>query len=317
MRTTTTLLVSASLAGLPVAPIAPAAAQQYGGQVTCESFNYQYKRCPVTTNGYVTLSRQIAGRCIEGQTWGYDRNSIWVDNGCRARFAYGGNYNPGYPGGGGGYYPPPNGGGGWGNNYAGTINCDSRNYQYNRCNVYTNGRVDLLDTNGGTCRQGYSWGYDRNSIWVNNGCRARFGYGYGNNDHNNNGNGGAVAGVALAAGLVALIAAASASNKKSGAAATEAQINPDAPPARIDFNYSGIPSSQRPSVETCLNEAARQIGVTGGSRLAVSGQPMVQKISSGYSVRATVVATYPQQTRSAAIECRADGDQLLSLDFVS
>ena len=320
MRTTTTLLVSASLAALPVAPLAPAAAQNYGGEVTCESQNYQYRRCQVPTRGYAQLIEQLGNnRCVEGQTWGYDRNSIWVDRGCRARFAYGGSYNPGYPGGGGGYYPPPTGGGGWGGNYAGTINCDSKNYQYKRCSVYTNGRVDLLDTNGGTCRQGYSWGYDANSIWVNNGCRAQFGYGYGNNDHNNNkGNGGAVAGVALAAGLGALIAAASSSKKKSDKnAATQPQIDPNAPPARIAYNYSGISASQRPSVETCLNEAARQIGVTGGNEITVQGQPRVQKISSGYSVRATIAATYPQQTRNAGIECRADGEQLLSLDFVS
>lgn len=320
MRKTTSLFVSASLAGLPVAaPVGPAAAQGYGGEITCESQNYQYRRCSVPTRGHVELIQQLGGnRCVEGRSWGFDRNSIWVDNGCRARFAYGGSYNPGYPGGGGGYYPPPSGGNGWGGNYAGTINCDSRNYQYNRCNVYTNGRVDLLDTRGGTCRQGYSWGYDRNSIWVNNGCRAQFGYGYGNNDPDKNkGNGGAIAGVALAAGLVALIAAASSSNKKSGEAAAAPQINPEAPPARIDFGYSGIPSAQRPSVETCLNEAARQVGITGATSLGIAGQPQIQKISSGYSIRATVIATYPDQTRRAPIECRADGEQLLSLDFVS
>ena len=27
--------------------------------------------------------------CIQGRTWGYDRNRIWVDRGCRALFEVG------------------------------------------------------------------------------------------------------------------------------------------------------------------------------------------------------------------------------------
>jgi len=35
----------------------------------------------------VQLVRQISrSACIEGQTWGYARNGIWVSQGCRAEF---------------------------------------------------------------------------------------------------------------------------------------------------------------------------------------------------------------------------------------
>ena len=58
--------------------------------VTCESINYRDQQCPVP-GGPVALVRQLStppGDCIEGRTWGFDRNSnrIWVANGCRAEF---------------------------------------------------------------------------------------------------------------------------------------------------------------------------------------------------------------------------------------
>ena len=58
--------------------------------VTCESINYRDQQCSVP-GGPVALVRQLStppGDCIEGRTWGFDRNSkrIWVANGCRAEF---------------------------------------------------------------------------------------------------------------------------------------------------------------------------------------------------------------------------------------
>src|SRR5438105_15922679 len=58
--------------------------------VTCESINYRDHQCSVP-GGPVALVRQLStppGDCIEGRTWGFDRNSntIWVANGCRAAF---------------------------------------------------------------------------------------------------------------------------------------------------------------------------------------------------------------------------------------
>jgi hypothetical protein len=61
-----------------------------GMTVTCESMNYRHEECPVP-DGPVALVRQLStppGDCIEGQTWGINRNNntIWVRNGCRAEF---------------------------------------------------------------------------------------------------------------------------------------------------------------------------------------------------------------------------------------
>jgi hypothetical protein len=43
---------------------------------------------------------------VEGRTWGFDRNGIWVDRGCRADFEVG--YSSGSSGGGSGYRPSGN-----------------------------------------------------------------------------------------------------------------------------------------------------------------------------------------------------------------
>jgi hypothetical protein len=54
--------------------------------LTCSSNNNRHNSC-VFPRRNVTLSRQLSGSpCIQGQTWGWDRNGIWVDRGCRAEF---------------------------------------------------------------------------------------------------------------------------------------------------------------------------------------------------------------------------------------
>jgi hypothetical protein len=36
----------------------------------------------------MSLTREISrGKCVINQTWGTDRNGVWVSNGCRAEFA--------------------------------------------------------------------------------------------------------------------------------------------------------------------------------------------------------------------------------------
>jgi hypothetical protein len=58
--------------------------------VKVESQNGQYKYQRTSTSGGVRLKRQISrDACIEGQTWGFDRNGIWVTKGCRAEFQIG------------------------------------------------------------------------------------------------------------------------------------------------------------------------------------------------------------------------------------
>lgn len=58
--------------------------------VTCESRNNSRQTCPADTSGGVSVLRQLSSQgCWQGDTWGYDRNRIWVDRGCRAEFQVG------------------------------------------------------------------------------------------------------------------------------------------------------------------------------------------------------------------------------------
>ncbi len=75
------------------------------GQATrlrCESNDGNRHYCSADTRAGVTLSRQISGdACIQGSTWGYDQQGVWVDRGCRAEFtvqsAANNGGNPNYP----------------------------------------------------------------------------------------------------------------------------------------------------------------------------------------------------------------------------
>lgn len=147
-------------------------------EISCSSKDGRTRRCNVDTRGGVRLVRQESrSPCIQGRTWGVDRQGIWVANGCRARFQIGGGRGYGAPGqgyGAPGYgYADP----GYGNGYgAQVIRCESRDGRQNFCRV-PGGLRDaqivrrLSDTR---CQQGYNWGFQRDGIWVDRGCRAEF-----------------------------------------------------------------------------------------------------------------------------------------------
>ena len=73
-----------SLLLLPLAAVAD--------EVTCESVDRKRAECPMDTRGEVRLVRQVSRTaCVEGQNWGLFKHSVWVDGGCSAVFASGGN----------------------------------------------------------------------------------------------------------------------------------------------------------------------------------------------------------------------------------
>jgi hypothetical protein len=81
-----TLLATLALGGLLIF----AADSAQASTVTCESKNNAYQSCPVDASSGVRLSRQLSSQgCWQNDTWGYDRNRIWVDRGCRAEFQVG------------------------------------------------------------------------------------------------------------------------------------------------------------------------------------------------------------------------------------
>ena len=81
------MLATLSLGGL----LLFAAAAVQASTITCESRKNSYQSCPVDASGGVRLSRQLSSQgCWQNDTWGFDRNRIWVDRGCRAEFQVGG-----------------------------------------------------------------------------------------------------------------------------------------------------------------------------------------------------------------------------------
>ncbi|WP_167285070.1 DUF3011 domain-containing protein [Marilutibacter alkalisoli] len=136
----------------------------YDRTFRCESSDNRTRRCRVDTSGGVRLVRRLSDSpCIQGRTWGVDRDGVWVTNGCRGEFVagYGGD-RPGYGQG------------------SGLVRCESNDNRVRRCAANTRGGVQLVrQLSSKPCTQDRTWGHDRDSIWVSNGCRAEFATGRG------------------------------------------------------------------------------------------------------------------------------------------
>ena len=60
---------------------------RYGQTFRCESDDGRTRQCNGNGRAGVQLVRQLSrAACIQGRTWGYGRNGIWVSDGCRAEF---------------------------------------------------------------------------------------------------------------------------------------------------------------------------------------------------------------------------------------
>ncbi len=131
-----------------------------GQTIRCESQDNRERTCPTSFRGRAVLVRQLSGSaCIENRTWGQRGNTIWVSNGCRGEFAQ-------------------RQGGGWGGNNPGySVTCASENNRRRTCAWdRRQGRPVVIENLSSTrCQEGFNWGFDGNSIWVDRGCRARFG----------------------------------------------------------------------------------------------------------------------------------------------
>lgn len=282
----------------------------YAGTLRCESRNNKLQRCNVRTDNRVDLIRVIGGRCSKGRDWGFTANQIWVSGGCRAEFGYGYANNGGYPT----PLPQPI------DDYAGTLRCESWSYKYQQCNVPTNNRVDLTRKIAGKCNAGRQWGYTGDYIWVDKGCRAEFAYGYRDvqptrpDKDKGPSTGLIVGGVVVAGGLLALLLS---KKKKAADGATEesATTHPQRGPATLSANLSGLPSASRPSVQNCMTDAARQIGVTGGTKLSYDKLVSLEQGNGGWRIRAAMTATYPDGTKSIEMYCRATPSDIIQLDF--
>jgi hypothetical protein len=145
--------------GDPADAYAPAT----GRVVTIESYDGQREYRHVSTRGGVRLRRQRSrDACVQGVSWGFDRNGIWVDKGCRAEFEIGGSSS--YGGSSTSLFGGPK-----------TVKVESKNMGRTYKALSTKGGVHLArQLSREACVEGVSWGFDRNGIWVDQGCRAEF-----------------------------------------------------------------------------------------------------------------------------------------------
>jgi hypothetical protein len=133
-----------------------------GQQVTiqCESNDGRLRTCGSNLVGRAQLQRQLSNqRCIENRNFGLRNGSVWVNDGCRGVFL-----------------AHTRNGGGQGGDY--TVTCSSDRGRYTTCAWDArHGAPRLIQQlSNDSCREGYSWGYAaRTGLWVNHGCRARFG----------------------------------------------------------------------------------------------------------------------------------------------
>jgi len=129
------------------------------GAIRCESIDNRAATCRTPWRGSSQVVRQISDtRCREGGNWNSGNGQITVWSGCRAEFGPAG--------------------GGWGGNGGYTVSCASQNGRYTTCNWPPGqGRPRLLQQlSGQACIEGRTWGMaGDNRIWVNGGCRGRFG----------------------------------------------------------------------------------------------------------------------------------------------
>jgi len=134
--------------------------------IVCESREGRVRRCANNFRFEAELAEQFSNApCIRGQTWDSRPGEVWVSRGCRARFIEGRGF--------GGGRPPIGGGlpvGGY------TVTCASEDGRLRTCAWNDRGRPYLIEQLSRTpCTEGRTWGYDRSGLWVNGGCRGRFG----------------------------------------------------------------------------------------------------------------------------------------------
>jgi len=150
-----------------------AAAVAQTNTLRCESANGMYVECRTAMLDTVTLSRTLNDTsCVQGQSWGYRNNVIWVDRGCRAAFMISPSTD--------------------------TITttptttrpistavsndllvvCESLNNTRHQCHDKALGGVTLVrQMSDNACIKGQTWGINQRGIWVDKGCRAEFSIG--------------------------------------------------------------------------------------------------------------------------------------------
>lgn len=137
----------------------PASAQAF---VTCSSSDYDRTSCTMDTSQGVRLVKQLSRSSCKGN-WGYGNGFVWVQEGCRAKFAPAGQNRPPQ------HHRPhtPN------HSSQGLVECASSDYKRTSCTMDTSQGVRLVEQLSRSSCAG-NWGYGNGFVWVQKGCRAQF-----------------------------------------------------------------------------------------------------------------------------------------------
>lgn len=159
----------ASLLLVAAVALAPRAAQAQATEVTCASDGGRQVECDMDTRGRVAMKRQLSrAPCVEGQSWGLSRSSVWVKDGCRAVFVNESASGASAP-------PPPADLRGDSGQLPDEVTCASDGGRQVECPMNTRGRVTMTkQLSHAACVEGRSWGLSRSGVWVKDGCRASF-----------------------------------------------------------------------------------------------------------------------------------------------
>jgi len=126
--------------------------------IKCESRGGRWNHCPAKIGEGAVLAQQLSKQpCLRNQSWGADKQGIWVSGGCRAEFRLLGVEEPATQA------RKP------------LLRCESQDRRARRCDGETGLGVRMVKQLSKTeCIEGRSWGYDAHGVWVEDGCRADF-----------------------------------------------------------------------------------------------------------------------------------------------
>ena len=141
----TMMVISRADAWAQPAPTPGASAPQ---AIDCGAAVGERNSCAADTSSGVVLVRQTGeGNCALGRTWGFDAKGVWVADGCRGTFAF--------------------------TDDRVTVPCSAAAGAREVCTANTAAGVDII-SGSPACVLGRTWGYDRDGIWVSDGCQATF-----------------------------------------------------------------------------------------------------------------------------------------------
>jgi hypothetical protein len=85
---------------------------------------------------------------------------------------------------------------------------------------------------------------------------------------------------------------------------------PALPPAKLDANIQMLTADQQRTMQTCLFEAARQTGLSGGTVIRLDSVDEIVQGNGGWRFRFRATGTWPNGQRQGSAFCRASPTQI-------